>query len=208
MVDGLQLRYKRASSSLHITHRQRMYCTEDVSVIGSRPGRCGTSITQRLQNKCRVPSAQTSLNPPCQNMPKRLHTERDLEQRAGATRAVRFQLPKARPKERQNSVFGNSVFPGATNFEGYTQAESRNAVWPSRFFVEKNHGSQPPATADSIIFTSFRCSGKKNEFQNVVRNLNFKKSSRCYIGFRMGVPNVELDLGYIYPKYPPKTLNK
>ena len=110
--------------------------------------------------------------------------------------------------ESKKSVFGNSVFPSATIFEGYTQAESRNAVSPSRFFVEKNHGSQPPATADSIIFTSFRCSGKKHEFQNVVRNLNFKKSSRCYIGFRMGVPDMGVDLGYIYAKYPPKILNK
>ena len=93
--------------------------------------------------------------------------------RAGSN-AGRVILRTTARKREQKSVFGNSVFPGATIFEGYTQAESRNAVSPSRFFVEKNHGSQPPATADSIIFTSFRCSGKKHEFQNVVRNLNFK----------------------------------
>jgi len=127
--------------------------------------------------------------------------------RAGARGPCDFNYLRLE-SESKKSVFGNSVFPSATIFEGYTQAESRNAVSPSRFFVEKNHGSQPPATADSIIFTSFRCSGKKNEFQNVVRNLNFKKSSRCYIGFRMGVPDMGVDLGYIYAKYPPKILNK
>ena len=110
--------------------------------------------------------------------------------------------------ESEKSVFGNSVFPGATNFEGHTQAESCDAVSSNAFFVEKNYGSQYSPTANSTIFASFLYIGKNNKFQNVVRNLNFKKSLRGYIGFRMGVPDVELDLGYIYPKYPPKTLNK
>ena len=152
-------------------------------------------------------SAHTLSKSPCQEISKCLRTERGLVARWKQRGPCDFTYLRLE-SESKKSVFGNSVFPGATIFEGYTQAESRNAVSPSRFFVEKNHGSQPPATADSIIFTSFRCSGKKHEFQNVVRNLNFKKSLRGYIGFRMGVPNVELDLGYIYPKYPPKTLNK
>ena len=78
-----------------------MYCTKDVSVIGSRLGRYGTLITQSLQDKCRVSSAQTLLKPPCSDMSKRLHTERGFERRAGARGPCDFHIPTARKRERK-----------------------------------------------------------------------------------------------------------
>ena len=184
-----------------------MYCTKMCQWWVVLSGGSGTAITRTLVKQVSCGQCPHLIEIPVSRDIQMPANRTRFWGRAGARGPCDFNYLRLE-SESKKSVFGNSVFPSATIFEGYTQAESRNAVSPSRFFVEKNHGSQPPATAYSIIFTSFRCSGKKHEFQNVVRNLNFKKSSRCYIGFRMGVPDMGVDLGYIYAKYPLKTLNK
>ena len=148
-------------------------------------------------------SAHTLSKSPCPEISKCLRTERGLVARWKQRGPCDFTYLRLE-SESKKSVFGNSVFPSATIFEGYTQAESRNAVSPSRFFVEKNHGSQPPATADSIIFTSFRCSGKKHEFQNVVRNLNFKILGMVLHRLPYGGPECGVGFGLYLPQIPTK----
>ena len=150
-----------------------MYCTKMCQWWVVLSGGSGTAITRTLVKQVSCGQCPHLIEIPVSRDIQMPANRTRFWGRSGARGPCDFNYLRLE-SESKKSVFGNSVFPGATNFEGYTQAESRNAVSPNIFFVEKNHGSQPPATADSIIFTSFRCSGKKHEFQNVVRNLNFK----------------------------------
>ena len=152
-------------------------------------------------------SAHTLSKSPCPEISKCLRTERGLVARWKQRGPCDFTY--LRLESESKNLFSVTLFFQAPLILRAIRRPNRVMRFRPTYSSWKKttgHNLRPqPIPSFSLAFGAAE---KNMNFKNVVRNLNFKKSLRGYIGFRMGVPNVELDLSYIYPKYPPKTLNK